>query len=247
MCYKTGQFYLLLTDIGERLDRQGKALYNSAAVVQRVSPAGEFVTGFKKEERNDAMKKTGGVLLAALAWCVVAGYAQALEFSADMISKAKGRAMQGKIYVKNDRSRMEMQGMPQYTIVRQDLKKTWSVMPGQKTYMEMAYQEADLPRDKMQGETSRKAVGSERIDGHPATKYEVTIKQGKNMTKTYQWIATDINVPIKTAAADGSWEMEYRNIRVGSPPASLFELPAGFKKMAMPAMPRGMTPGKMGN
>jgi hypothetical protein len=191
------------------------------------------------------MKKTVCTLFVTFVCLVVAGYALALEFSADMISKSKGQAMQGKIYVKNDRSRMEMQGTPHYTIARHDLRKTWVVMPGQKTYMETVYKESERPGEKVQGEISRKVVGAERVDGHPATKYEVTFKQGKNVMKSYQWIATDINFPIKTAAVDGSWEMEYRNIRMGSPSASLFEVPAGFKKMTMPAMPHGMTPGKM--
>jgi hypothetical protein len=57
---------------------------------------------------------------------------------------------------------------------------------------------------------------------------------------TYQWMATDINFPVKTAAVDGSWSMEYKDIKLGSQPDSLFELPAGYQKMSIPSMPPGV-------
>ena len=58
--------------------------------------------------------------------------------------------------------------------------------------------------------------------------------------------------PVKTAAADGSWTVEYKNIDRGSQADSLFEVPAGFQKTAMPGMgaggmggmPQGMRPGQ---
>ena len=45
-------------------------------------------------------------------------------------------------------------------------------------------------------------------------------------------------MPVKTAALDNSWEMEFKNIRTGSQPESLFEVPAGYKKLStgMPSM-----------
>jgi hypothetical protein len=63
-------------------------------------------------------------------------------------------------------------------------------------------------------------------------------------------MATDIKFPVKMAAVDGSWTMEYKNINMGTQPDSLFELPSGYKKMTMPSMP-GMPkmpkiPGKAG-
>lgn len=65
------------------------------------------------------------------------------------------------------------------------------------------------------------------------------------MTKSHQWVATDIHFPIKTAAIDGSWSMEYRNIRMGPKPDSLFEIPKGYQKTTVPARPGGMMPGKV--
>jgi hypothetical protein len=60
-------------------------------------------------------------------------------------------------------------------------------------------------------------------------------------------MATDINFPIKMAAIDGSWSIEYKNIKTLAAD-NLFDLPAGYKKMSIPAMPAmggGMQPPRM--
>lgn len=188
------------------------------------------------------MRRRLFILAAALIALLFCGTALALEFSADMVSKGKGaQGMTAKVYMKNNKFRWESKQQETYTISRQDLMKTWVVMPKQRSYMEMSYDPSkdQSPQEKVKGEVSRKLLGTETIDGHPAKKYEVTVQSGKRQTKSYQWLATDLNnFPIKQAAVDGSWGMEYRNIRMGGQPDSLFEEPKGFKKMAMPGMPR---------
>ena len=173
------------------------------------------------------------------------------EFSAKMVSSTSGRTATAKVYMKAEKFRFdnEMTGNS-YTIARQDLKKVWMIMTANKSYMEMAMQkeqENKMPADKMKGEVSRKVIGSETIDGHPTTKYEVTVKVEEKVMTFYQWWATDLNFPVKTAASDGRWSMEYQDIKIGGQPDSLFELPSGYKKIDMPAMPgnlKGMMPGK---
>ncbi|NPU85938.1 MAG: DUF4412 domain-containing protein [Syntrophaceae bacterium] len=187
------------------------------------------------------MKKRLFVLAAMMIALIFAGTALAMEFSADMVNKGKGgKGMTSKVYMKDKKFRWESKQQDTITISRQDLMKTWIVMPKQKTYMEMTFDpsKAQEPQEKMKGEISRKLVGSDTVDGHPTKKYEITYKDGQRQMKSYQWLATDLNqFPVKSAAVDGSWSMEYRNIRMGSQPDSLFEPPAGFKKMAMPGMP----------
>ncbi len=173
------------------------------------------------------------------------------EFSAKMVNLTDGRTATTKVYMKAEKIRFdnEMAG-GSYTIVRQDLKKVWMVMTASKSYMEMAMpkeQESKIPAEKMKGEVSRKVIGSETINGHPTTKYEVTVNAAEKVMTFYQWWATDINFPIKTAAVDGKWSMEYQEINIGSQPDNLFDEPAGYKKVDMPAMPgnlKGMMPGK---
>jgi hypothetical protein len=41
-------------------------------------------------------------------------------------------------------------------------------------------------------------------------------------------------VPIRTASPDGSFFMEYRDIKEDSVADNVFEPPAGFEKMALP-------------
>ena len=188
----------------------------------------------KGKEEGKGEKAKGDTLMAKMP----------KEMSATVVSSSGGRTNQSKLYMKADKVRMEneMAG-GSYTIVRRDLKKVWMVMPPSKTYMEVAEgkkEAAAIPEEKVKGEVSRKVVGSETIDGHPCTKYEVTVKVDDKTMNTYQWMATDINFPIKTAAVDGSWSMEYKDIKLGSQPDSLFELPTGYQKMSIPSMPAGV-------
>lgn len=188
------------------------------------------------------MKRRIFILAVVLIALLFYGTALAMEFSADMVSTGKGgKGMVSKVYMKDKKFRWESKQEETYTISRQDLLKTWIVMPKQRSYMEVKFDPSkdQSPREKMSGEVSRKLIGTETVDGHPAKKYEVTVQSGKRQTKSYQWLATDLNnFPIKQAAVDGSWGMEYRNIRMGGQPDSLFDEPKGFKKMAMPGMPR---------
>jgi hypothetical protein len=169
------------------------------------------------------------------------GTASAFEFSADTIMSASGHVMKGKIFMKDKKIRMENQGLPSYNIVRSDKNLMWMVTPASKSYMEIKADPSNSPRteEKIPGEISRKKIGSEKIDGHPADKYEITYTNKGKTDKIYQWMATDINFPIKTAAVDGSFTQEYKNIKMGGQPDSLFELPSGYKKINMPAMPQG--------
>ena len=169
----------------------------------------------------------------------LAASASAVEFSADMVSTAQGRSTTTKVFVKDRMFRMEPQGAHSYSIMRGDKQLTWLVMPDQKSYMEMKADPNKEPKaeEKVRGEVSRKLLGTETVDGHPTQKYEVTYTQGGKTEKMYQWMATDIKFPVKMAGVDGSWTMEYKNIKMGSQPASLFEVPSDYKKTGMPSIP----------
>ena len=187
------------------------------------------------------MKKRFLVLSVMLIALIFAGTATALEFSADVVNTGKGgKGMTSKIYMKDKKVRFEAPNQDTYTISRQDMQTTWIVMPKQKSYMEMKASQAkeQAPQEKVKGEISRKLIGPDTVDGHPTKKYEITYEVEKKQMKSYQWLATDMNnFPIKSAAVDGSWGMEYRNIKMGGQLDSLFEVPKDYKKMAMPAMP----------
>ncbi len=163
--------------------------------------------------------------------------ALAVDFSAESVMTNKGGEKTFKVYVKTDRMRMEQKDPQMIIITRLDKKVVWNVMPKDKIYMETAIpqQKTSFSEEKVEGETERKLVGTETIQGHPTKKYLITYTKGNKTDQVYQWWATDIQFPIRVSALDGSWKQEYRNIKKGAQPDSLFEVPAGFQKIQMPA------------
>ena len=160
------------------------------------------------------------------------------DFSADMVSTARQGSFPAKLYVSGDKSRMEMPGA--ISISRMDKKVTWMLMPEQKMYMEQPIdtRAAAGTQEKVDGEIERKAEGAEVVSGRNTTKYRVTFESNGKHESMFQWIDGSVNIPVKTAAIDGSWSTEFRNIRTGPQDGALFEIPAGYTKMsfAMPDM-----------
>jgi hypothetical protein len=172
-----------------------------------------------------------------------AGLAQAAEFSASMITKASGMEIPGKIYVKGDKMRNEIQAQGQtiINIMRPDKKVVWIIMPQQKAYMEMPITQET--QQKMMTLTEKqkakmKKVGTETIEGYTCDKYETTMDHQGKSTTMYTWIATDLGMPIKVVSQDGSFSTEFKDIKPGEMADTLFEAPQGYQKMKMPfAMP----------
>ncbi|MBA4391658.1 MAG: hypothetical protein C0399_12095 [Syntrophus sp. (in: bacteria)] len=161
--------------------------------------------------------------------CVIAmlSYAFAIDITADRITK-EGKIMRnGKLYVKDNKYRVEKGGTPIYTIVRGDKGLLWEINGAENTYIEAKLTPALKPwtEEKIFGEVSRKEIGAETIGGHPTKKYEVTVKQGNKNETYHQWFATDIRFPVKIANVNGKWSVEYKNIKNGAPD-NVFSLPA---------------------
>jgi hypothetical protein len=185
---------------------------------------------------------------------------QVAPFSADMSysSVAKGSRpahdMDGKMYFGHDHMRMEMQGGPHgQSVILTDFKSqtTDIILPEQQMYMEhkmdetagrrqgmmpsvKPFQDPSNPCANEEGWTC-KNLGTEQVNGRPCDHWQITDKNGKvNNT----WIDQKLHFPIKSVSDDGTWELT--NIKDGEPEASLFEIPAGYKKMDMNNMMRGM-------
>jgi len=191
------------------------------------------------------------MVLTALVSCALIGSVLALEYSAEIVTKTKGMTMNSKMYFSGDkiRSESEQAGRKMISIIRLDKKVSWSLMPAQKMYMEMA-----MPDDKMMmgmtekapGEVEKKKIGREKVNGVDCDKYIVTSinKATGRKNSVYMWLSGD-NIPMRTAALDGSFVSEIKNFNKGSQPGSLFEVPAGYTKRTMPMLPKGMmVPGK---
>ncbi|MFA6079619.1 MAG: DUF4412 domain-containing protein [Candidatus Omnitrophota bacterium] len=160
--------------------------------------------------------------------------AYASDFSADMVSTTNEGTFKGKIYVSKDRVRMEV---PQsITITRMDKKVLWILMPSNKMYMEQPFDPRNIvvATEKMPGEIERKLLGKESVNGVVADKYSVTAEVDGMRESVFQWIEPASKVPIKTMAQDGSWTMEYQNMKMGPSPDSMFEVPPEYQKINMP-------------
>jgi hypothetical protein len=162
---------------------------------------------------------------------VLLSTALAADFSADTATKAGKKVTNGKVWVKGDKWRVEKANTPLYWIGRGDKGIFWEVNGVERTYAEGQLTPAGWPKvtEKLAGETSRKPVGQETIDGHPAKKFEVTAKEGNKTETYYQWVATDLKIPLKLVKTDGSWSMELKNLKKGAPD-NAFDLPAGVDK-----------------
>ena len=133
---------------------------------------------------------------------------QALEFTADQITKINGRSQKSNVYYRDNMWRIEhhTMGPVNVSIVRKDKQVVWLLLSRMKHFKTIPYStEQDLRvGETLPGEVSREEIGQEVREGHPTVLYEVTTKQGEQVDVYYQWLATDIHFPMKLAKKDGS-------------------------------------------
>ncbi len=173
--------------------------------------------------------------IACLLWFAGASGVPALEFSADQITKIDGRSRKANIYYRDDRWRLEHHdlGPVNVTIVRKDKQVMWLLLSRMKHFKTMPYDPEQAPKvaERMDGEIAREEIGTEVLDGHPTTLYQVTVQRGDRTDVYYQWLATDIRFPLKLARKDGSWIVEYRHVKLRPTSDYLFQLPLNFQPL----------------
>jgi uncharacterized cupredoxin-like copper-binding protein len=150
--------------------------------------------------------------------------AYAVELTADMVSKEGKITRNGKVYVKGDKVRIEKGSTPLYIIVRNDKGILWQVNNVERTYLEAKLTPDMKPmiEEKFAGETGRKQVGTETVNGYAAKKYTVTVTRGKKAETVTQWYSQEYAFTVKVAGSN--WSTEYKNIKKGKVDDSLFEL-----------------------
>jgi hypothetical protein len=188
-----------------------------------------------------------------IAFLLAANFALAqTEFSGEMFDSQKGS--NGKIYFAKDKVRFESTNKDPRSggvvIMNLTTQTTTVLMNQQHMYMELSQQMASqrtaynffrtgdveaacsdwmqLPQNK--GGSCHK-IGSETVNGRSTVKYEGTNAKGETGDV---WLDPKLRFPVKWEGKNGSWEL--RNIQEGTQPASLFEIPADYKKFDMPNM-----------
>ena len=189
------------------------------------------------------MKNARLALLVLWAGMVTLPAFAAEGFSADMVMQAGEQGMSGKVYATQDKMRYEM--AQAITIMRMDLKKSYTIMPAQQMYMQQPIDSTALAKAGAvgQGELERVPLGKENVDGQSTEKFLVTYLDTKGRTKVFQWIDAQ-GVPVKLAAEDGTWNVSYKNVNVAPQPPELFEIPRGYQPMEIPSIPGMGDPGK---
>jgi hypothetical protein len=172
---------------------------------------------------------------AIAAWLHVGGLAWALEFSADQITNTNGHSRKANIYYRDDRWRLEHHDLNpvNVTIVRKDKQIMWLLLSRMRHFKTVPYDPEQAPKvhEKLDGEVKREEIGTETLDGHPTTLYEVTVREANREDVYYQWLATDIHFPLKLARKDGSWQVEYRHVALRPVSDFLFQLPVNFQPL----------------
>ncbi len=163
------------------------------------------------------------------------------SFTADQVvmDSAGNITFQGKIYMAPDKMRSD-QPMGRHgkmvIIYRRDKKELWALDPGKKSYIQMPMDEKKWEQAAKSAIKSEKAkiLGKETVNGYPCVKKQVTRQMeimGMKMTRTQTiWVSDAFGIPIRTRSQDGT-VTELRNIKKGKPPARLFEIPPGYKKV----------------
>jgi len=183
----------------------------------------------------------GTLVLCALA--VFSSVALSAEFSADLIQKTAGMTTKGKVYIKGNKMRMEMETPAGKSINLMDIGTGLMQMlqPEQKMYFEMQTPEAGVVKtdEALDKIADKKHVGTEKVNGYKCDKYEI-IYHDRSLGKMSQWFSKKLNYPIKIIynGPQGEMVVEYKNIKQGKVDSSLFEIPPGYEKMKIPGMGR---------
>lgn len=174
-------------------------------------------------------------VVVSAVWLLFPAASGALEFSADQITRINGHIRKATLYYRDQMWRLEHQdlGPVNVTIVRKDKQVIWLLLSRMKHFKTVPYDPEQAPKvsERLEGEVAREEIGTETLDGHPTTLYLVTVRKGDRTDMYYQWLATDIRFPLKLAKKDGSWTVEYRNVKLRPISDFLFRLPVNFRPL----------------
>ncbi len=177
-------------------------------------------------------------------WCVllliliIPTLAWGVEFSATMLVKDGPNTFPGKIYVCDGKMRQEFvdeQGRT-VTIVRPDKQVIWVIIPPHQSYLEMPLK-TRLPGQFIQippQALNKRLVGHDQVAGYEADKYQVTVPSDRRCEIQNFWVAKKLGVPVKMECRERHFSLEYKDIKEGKVPESLFELPVGYRKTTTP-------------
>ena len=194
-----------------------------------------------------------GALILAIAVAMATSIrtvSSAAEFTADFSMKG-GMSGQGKVWVKDQKMKQEIESQMGKVIMIMDLNQgyNWLLMPDTKSYIKtkvetkgkgfrpenfMGMQHGELKADI-------KKAGTEDLNGYKCDKYIINFGK-KEMGTMTQWFAVDLGYPIKIVNSGtimGDMTTEVTNIKEGDVNDAIFQIPSGYTELKQPAMPKG--------
>ncbi len=200
------------------------------------------------------MNKKRAVMLAAAAVILLPLAAAAQQFSADQVSRDNsGQIHKGKVYFANGKLRLEpakggRPNEPDFILSDLSAQVEDMVFLAQHTYIERSgpivqqdtkYFQVGNPCQRNTGSADAgtcKKLGAETVNGRTTERWEVAQTVRGQTVTAYLWIDPRLNAIVREQAL--GFDIQLENIKEGSQPASLFQLPAGYRKIVIPNRPR---------
>lgn len=118
------------------------------------------------------------------------------------------------------------------TLVRPDLKATYVVYPGARSYLNLPVEGADLEAMQKGYQTERGALGKAAVEGRVCEKNRMVVKSGGSVAlEAVTWNAPELSgfpVVVETTERDKTIIMKFRDVKFAAPDKKIFELPAGY-------------------
>lgn len=180
-----------------------------------------------------------GICWAVASVLLLGAVCAAADFSADTAMTGGGVPMTGKVYVSGKMFRQDVNtaSFKQITILNADKKVAYIIYPTRKEYAEIRDPRIAAQNPRSDAEltkmATKKAMGKEKVNGFMCEKAVYTVKKSPS-NKITRWFCKDLNWVMKTEMKMGTMGTrveEMKNVKIGKQPASLFEVPKGYKKI----------------
>lgn len=134
---------------------------------------------------------------------------------------------------------MNMEGVAAVLLVREDIGKSYVLMPSMGMYREMKMDKASQQAGGVDSLTEVAKVGRETVNGYDCTKFKAKISSKDGKGDGFIWVS-DSGVPIKMDMVYSSRRnrgqhmvMELKNLKITPQDPALFELPADLKPFGL--------------
>jgi len=166
---------------------------------------------------------------------------QGVPFSADITFTANGETRTGRVYSDGQSIRIESEatvpGQKSVSFLRLESGLAQQDVNSQeKAYIEYPYgtaSDAQFIRYLRDAKVKSEQLGKEFLDGQEYEKVRVTTTYKGQVYASVEWRSKALfGLVVKSQDVKAQWSAEYKNIKPGEQPASLFELPSGYNRIA---------------